>query len=241
MQDWEDSNCVYGVSLGPGDPDLITLKGLNTLKKADKIYYPGSTFKSGETKSYSLTILNAYNLDKSKLFGFFLEMNLDRIQVQTVYEDTFREIQKDISNGLKVAIVSEGDLSTYSSFSYLLEKLQDANITVKLVPGITSYCLGASENGMPLTLLNETMTIIPRIKSSAELMDAVETNSTIVLMKIISVMDKILPLLDSKDIEFTYCERLGTSDQFITSRKDELRARMIPYFSLLIIKKVKAT
>ena len=188
MENSKKPKPVYGVSLGPGDPDLITLKGLNTLKKADKIYYPGSIFKSGETKSYSLTILEAYGLDKTKLVGFFLEMNLDRIQVQTVYEDTFHKIQEDVSNGLTVSIVSEGDLSTYSSFSYLLEKLQEANITVQLIPGITSYCLGASENGKPLTLLNETMTIIPRIQSSAELMEALESNSTLVLMKIISVM-----------------------------------------------------
>ena len=241
MQNWEDANSVYGVSLGPGDPELITLKGLNTLKKADRVYYPGSVFKSGEVKSYSLSILEAYELDKDKLIGFYLEMNLDRIQVQEVYQETFLKIQEDVAAGLKVAIVSEGDLSTYSSFSYLLEKLQEARLVVHLIPGITSYCLAASEKKVPLTLLNDTMTIIPRIQSTQELAEAIDRNDTIVLMKIRSVMDKVFPLFDTENLTFTYYERLGTKDQFITSDKSELEHRSIPYFSLLIIKKINTT
>ena len=228
---------VYGVSLGPGDPELITLKGLKALQNADRIYYPGSVLSNGEQKSYSLEILRHYDLESHKLVGFFLEMNLNRIQVQEVYEQTFQAIQKDVSKDLQVAIVSEGDLSVFSSFSYLLEKLHKASIPVSLIPGITSFCLGASESQLPIALLNDTIQIIPRIQSSKELEEALATNQTVILMKIRSVMKQITNVLQQDTIQFTYCERLGTNQQFISNKLADLQSREIPYFSLLIIKK----
>ena len=81
---------AYGVSLGPGDADLITLKGLKTLQKVDKIYYPGSIFKDGRKASYSHTILNEYDLDTDKLVGFYLRMDLARVQAKDIYETTFQ-------------------------------------------------------------------------------------------------------------------------------------------------------
>ena len=84
---------IYGVSLGPGDPDLITLKGLKVLQEADKIYYPGSLYKSGKKASYALSILEHYKLDSNKLQGFYLEMDLERIQAREIYEATFQQVK----------------------------------------------------------------------------------------------------------------------------------------------------
>ena len=126
---------IYGVSLGPGDSDLITLKGLKTLQNADKIYYPGSLFKDGRKTSYSRTILDNYNLNSEKLEGFYLKMDLERAQAKVIYETTFQQILSDYEKGLSIAIVSEGDISTYSSFSYLLEKIQAHNLSIQFNSG----------------------------------------------------------------------------------------------------------
>ncbi|MBB6460338.1 precorrin-2 C(20)-methyltransferase [Flammeovirga kamogawensis] len=227
---------IYGISLGPGDPDLITVKGLKTLQTVDKIYYPGSLQKNGAQRSYSLQILENYNLDQTKLNGFYLNMTIDRSYVDEVYEATFQQIKKDYENCLTVAIVSEGDLSTYSSFSYLLEKIHKAELAVELVPGITSFHLGAAITQQPLALLNETVKVLPMLKSREDLEEALKSSNTVILMKIKSAIKYILPLLSEKNIVFTYCEKLGTDTQFITSSLDQLSDREIPYFSLLIIK-----
>src|SRR3954468_9642673 len=100
---------IYGVSLGPGDPLLITVKGLQVLQKADRIYYPGSLPGS----SYSLGILQHYNLDESKFRGMFLNMSDDRSQAEQTYLTTFQEMLVDYNNGLDIAFVSEGDISFY--------------------------------------------------------------------------------------------------------------------------------
>lgn len=226
---------LYGVSLGPGDPDLITLKGLSILKHADKIYFPGSLFKNGRKSSYSQTILEHYDLDSSKWEGFFLEMNLNRIQVQDIYEVTFQSIKKDIDNGLTVAIVSEGDLSTFSSFSYILEKVEAHQISIELIPGITSYAMSAAEHQSPLCLQNQKLIILPRVQSVDELQEALTHFDTVVLMKISSVMDVVNTVLQNKTYTIRYSERLGTADQYITTSLEDINQRKIPYFSLITI------
>ena len=228
---------IYGISLGPGDPDLITLKGLKALKKADKIYYPGSLFNGGRKASYSLSILDNYDLESEKLEGFYLKMDLDRVQAKAIYETTFQNILIDYNNGLSIAIVSEGDISTFSSFSYLLEKIEAHNLAIHLIPGISSYLNLASESRMPLCLQNEKVVIIPRIQSKEELQEAIVNFDTVVLMKIISVVDIITSVIDKEKHSITYAERLGTDKQFISTDWEIAKQREIPYFSLITIKK----
>ncbi|PHS07280.1 MAG: precorrin-2 C(20)-methyltransferase [Kordia sp.] len=229
---------IYGVSLGPGDADLITLKGLRILQQADKIYYPGSLFKDGRKASYSLSILKHYDLDSEKLEGFYLKMDLDRAQAKAIYERTFQQILIDYKKGLSIAIVSEGDISTYSSFSYLLEKIKDHELTIHLIPGITSYLHLASESKTPLCLQNEKVVVIPRIQSKEQLQEAIQNFDTVVLMKIKSVVDSITAVIDTKKHSVTYAERLGTDKQFITNNWATANKRETPYFSLIIIKKI---
>lgn len=229
---------IYGVSLGPGDADLITLKGLKVLQQADKIYYPGSLFKNGRKASYSLSILKHYDLSPEKLEGFYLKMDLERAQAKAIYEETFQNILIDYNKGLSIAIVSEGDISTYSSFSYLLEKIQAHQLTIHLIPGISSYLHLASESKIPLCLQNEKVTIIPRVQSKEELQEAILHFDTVILMKIKSVMDSITSVIDSTKHNITYAEHLGTEKQFITDNWATASQRKIPYFSLVIIKKI---
>lgn len=229
---------IYGVSLGPGDANLITLKGLKILQQADKIYYPGSLFKDGRKSSYSLSILHQYDLDQEKFRGFYLQMDLDRVQANTIYETTCQQIVEDYYKGLLIVIVSEGDISTFSSFSYILEKIKAYKLPVKLIPGITSYLHLASESEIPLCLQNEKVTIIPRIQSAAELQEVMLNFDTVILMKIKSVIDSIIAIIDPKTHNITYAEHLGTDKQFITNNWAKANQREIPYFSLLIIKKI---
>lgn len=226
---------ITGVSLGPGDPDLITVKGIRALQNADRIYFPGSLFSDGRKASYSEEILSHYELDPAKWRGFYLEMSLDRQQANRVYDQTAKAIHDDWKNGLKVVIVSEGDVNTYSSFSYVLTRLQDMQIEVALIPGITSYNLGAAVSSTILGLQNDKLMILPRVQSKEDLEEALGSAKTVVLMKIRSVMDTIESVLSERKCPFVYCERLGTKQEFITSNWEEVSQRTIPYFSLIII------
>ncbi|WP_109831188.1 precorrin-2 C(20)-methyltransferase [Reichenbachiella versicolor] len=228
---------IHGVSLGPGDPDLITVKGLKTLQEADVIYYPGSLFRSGTKSSYSLSILEHYDLDPLKLKGFFLEMTLERKQAQKIYEGIYQDIKLDFERGLKVAIVSEGDLSTFSSFSYLLEKIKTDRLNIKLVPGISSFSLLAAQCQTPLCLQNDKVVILPRIQTEDELREAIMSFDTVILMKIKSVIDVIDNVISDANYQISYGEHLGTNNEFLASSWKDVKSREIPYFSIITIQK----
>ncbi|MBL4746596.1 MAG: precorrin-2 C(20)-methyltransferase [Flavobacteriaceae bacterium] len=233
----EKTGKIYGISLGPGDPDLITLKGLKILEKVDKIYFPGSLYSDGTQLSYAMSILAHYNLDETKMQGFYLEMDLERVQAKKVYETTYQLIKKDYENGLSIAVVSEGDLNTYSSFSYILEKILADKLAVSLVPGITSYAMGAAENLAPLCLQNDRLLIIPRVQTAAQLQEALDHFDTVVLMKIKTVIPVLAAVLSKKSYRIHYSEKLGTTAQFTTSNWEDITTREIPYFSLMTIQK----
>lgn len=228
---------ITGVSLGPGDPDLITVQGLKALQDADVIYYPGSLYKSGNKASYSLSILEHYQLDTDKLKGFYLEMSLAREQAEQIYESTYHDIKADYERGLKVAIVSEGDLSTYSSFSYLLIKMKAEGLDTRLIPGISSFALLAARSQTPLCLQNDRVVILPRVQTAEELQEAIASFDTVILMKIKTVIAVIDQVLSTDSYTVQYGERLGTSNEYVSSDWKEIKAREIPYFSLMIIQK----
>ncbi len=227
---------IYGIALGPGDPELLTLKALRILKEVDLIFYPGSITK-GTKKSYVFPILQYHGLEKKELKGFFLKMSSDRTQASTVYAQTAKEIKEAYHLGKKIAIVCEGDISLYASFSYLLAELQDLQLPVSLIPGINSFSLGAAQHLVPLSLLNDKIAVIPRIKEISEITKYFEVFDTVILMKIRSGWNNFRLELAKKDWNCYYCERLGTNQEYITSDLTKLTHREIPYFSLLIIKK----
>lgn len=228
---------IYGVSLGPGDPEMITLKGLKILQKADKIYYPGSLLRNGNTTSFSLPILQYHQLDENKLVGMFLSMSDDRTHAETTYAATFQSMLEDYNNGLKIAFVSEGDSLFYSTFAYLLEHIQKHQLDVEIIAGVPPFILGAAQHQMPLAILNEKIAIIPRVKDSQELETILNNFDTVVLIKIKSVLHEIIDFIQISALTIMYCERLGTTQQYITTNIEEIKNREIPYFSLLILKK----
>ena len=227
---------VYGLALGPGDPELVTVKALRILNESDVIFYPGSLIK-GEKKSFTYPILEYHGLTNKILKGFFLDMSLDRTFTNRVYDQTLTDISVFYHQGKKVAVVCEGDISLYASFSYLLERLKKHNIAVTLIPGINAFSLGAAQHQIPLSLLNDKIVILPREKDIKKLEAYLKAFQTVVLMKIKTIWTVLQDFLSQGNYDFYYCERLGTDTEFISTDLQTISTREIPYFSLLILKK----
>ncbi len=227
---------IYGIALGPGDPELLTIKALRILKEVDLIFYPGS-YTNGIKKSFVHPILKYHGIADKKLNGFFLNMATDRTQASEVYSQTVQDIESAYRLGKKIAIVCEGDLSLYASFSYILAQLQELGLSIALVPGINSFSLGAAQHQVPLSLLNDKIAVVPRVQDIEEITKYFEAFDTVILMKIRSGWKTFQPELSKKNWSCYYCERLGTDEEYITTDLSLLSNRDIPYFSLLIIKK----
>ena len=107
------------VSLGPGDPELITLKGLKKLRQADIIYCPATISKSGQPLSRAARIIEGLEIEKSVVQFFTLPMSKDRTKVWKVYDTLYEKAISARDKEKKVVIVAEGDAGFYSSIQYI--------------------------------------------------------------------------------------------------------------------------
>jgi precorrin-2/cobalt-factor-2 C20-methyltransferase len=226
---------IYGVSLGPGDPELITLKGWKTLQQVDKIYYPAS-LQEGVVRSYSLSILEQYALQDKILQPVILEMSHNREYNLKAYTKAFDEIRADVENGLQVAFVSEGDISFYSTFIYILEQIRAHQLPLEIIAGVPSFLLATAAHQQPLALLQEKIAIIPLLKSREVLEDHLQKFETVVLIKVRGALAYIAPLIAANKAVMLYGEKLGTPAQYLSNTISSLETRDLPYFSLVILK-----
>lgn len=227
---------IFGVSLGPGDPGLITMKGWQVLQGADKIYYPGSLLPGGGTKSYALKILQQLGLNEKKFCPVLLSMDLDRTHNLGVYEAAFKQIKADYENGMHVAYVCEGDITFYSTFAYILHHINAAQLPVEIIAGVPSFLLATAMHQQPLAVLQERIAIVPLPENQTQLENYLSSFHTVVLIKVRHALPCIEPLVAEGKAVMLYAEKLGTAEQFISANTNELDQRHLPYFSLIILK-----
>ena len=228
------SGKVYGVALGPGDPELITIKALKCLQRVEKIYFPATQTPKGNQDSFSLVILKQLELDESKFVPVNVPMSKERSHAEKAYAELYLKVEKDVAEGKQVAVVSEGDISFFSTFSYLLEDFQKNEINFEMIPGVPAFILGGSAGQLPLVTQKDKLLVAPDLENEEELKSLLEQNQTVVLMKISKVRDWIKEFIEESKLKFFYGEYLGTEKQFTCKDIESLRERRIPYFAIII-------
>lgn len=231
---------LHGISLGPGDPGLITVKGLRLLQQADRIYHAGSLSQTGEPLSYALLILEQLDLDRSAFRGVHVPMSEDRSVAEAAYRAAFEQMHQDCLAGLRVAFACEGDISFYSTFSRLLLHAHAVSLPVEIIAGVPAFLLGAAMDAHPLATGGERVAILPRLRNPWDLVRCLEDFDVAVLIKIRGVAVQVADLAEQHGWSLLLCEHLGAARQFISTRPEDLRSRPLPYLSLLIIRKTPA-
>jgi len=226
---------IYAVSLGPGDPELITVKGLKTLKTSDVIFYPAS-FQEDGVRSYALSILNHYDLGDKQMVPVILDMKTDRTHNLAAYTKCFIEMKALVETGAQVCFVSEGDVSFYSTFVYILQQIHTHQLPLEIIAGVPSFLLATAAHQAPLALLREKIAIIPLLHSEADLQQYLQQFETVVLIKVRGAMQYIQPLVAAGKAGMLYSERLGTTSQQLFTDISALEDHTLPYFSLIILK-----
>jgi len=234
MQSMEKQGSIVSVSLGPGDPGLITVRALEQLREADAIYYPGTVSASGAVTSVALDILDAYDLDPSKLRGMLVPMSRSRGAAEASYAANYAAMAEDVRAGRRVAVVSVGDGGFYSTASAIIERARRDGMDCSMTPGIPAFIAAGSAAGMPLALQSDSVLVLAQIDEIGELERALASHSTVVVMKLSTVRDELVGFLERYGKPFLYAEKVGMAGEFITMEIDALRSRAIPYFSLLV-------
>lgn len=230
-------NPVTFVSLGPGDPELITLKGLKALQNADLIFCPSTPLPNGKTSSRAKDILLQLGIDESKINLFNVPMSKDRSLARESYNNVAKQIAETYSKGKKVAVTAEGDAGFYSTIYYISENLQIDNIPTTRIAGVPAFIASGTLANLHIVKQEEELNVMPGIVTLEDLNSRLEKGNSIVVMKASQCEAVIKEALNTfKNAVFHYFENVGITDkEYYTSDKIEIENRKFPYFSLIII------
>jgi len=227
---------IQFVSLGPGDAELITLKGLKALQNADIIYCPGTSGKDGLQTSRSASIINELDINTSVQI-FHVPMSKDRSEAIQVYDNLCKKIFTHYQSGKKIAVVAEGDSGFYSSVQYLYDKLATIQVPLERIAGIPAFIAAGAWAGLHIVKQEEHFHIIPGNTTEEELSELIQKGYTIVIMKMSQSQDIIRKfIIKHPEMNYHYFENIGLLNEFYTSDRETIRKRDFPYFSLLIVK-----
>lgn len=227
---------IVGVSLGPGEPELITLKALNALNGADVIYCPATQNRDGQIKSRALDILFRLPVDKNKIHTFHVPMSRHREEALTAYDRVCAELLELAEAGKTIAVTAEGDACFYSSAHYLYEKLQQAGFSVEMVAGVPAFIAAGASIGLHLVKQQERLLVIPGDVLVEELLEAVVAKRTLVIMKVPLGEAVLRPfMVRHPELKYHYFEQVGTNGEFYSPELPVILARPFTYFSILVI------
>jgi precorrin-2/cobalt-factor-2 C20-methyltransferase len=198
------SGRLYGLGVGPGDPDLLTLKALRILRAAPVIAYPASD--SGP--SIARRIVESHLPGGQEEIEILVPMRVERMPAREVYDAAALRIATHLEAGRDVAVLCEGDPFFYGSFMYLFERLA-ARHPVEIVPGISSINAAAALALRPLAARNDVLTVIPAPLDDAAIEALLVRAEGFVILKLGRHMARIRALLVRLGLEgsATYVER----------------------------------
>ncbi|WP_342618550.1 precorrin-2 C(20)-methyltransferase [Rhodoferax sp. GW822-FHT02A01] len=230
---------LYGVSLGPGDPDLITRRAWALLQQPDTIWtYP---VRSLRKESYALDIaLRAGLTPPAQHQSLLFPMTHDAEKLARHWLKAAETVRDLLAGGQDVLFLVEGDASTYASFCYLARVLRelDADARVNIVPGVTSFNAACAQLQMPLSEQDDTIAIVPAAYGIEAVEKMLDDFDTLVLMKVKPLLDDLIDLLQRRGLlaHSRFIEKAGSPVERIVTNVAALKGTKVNYLSLLLVK-----
>ncbi|WP_081957319.1 precorrin-2 C(20)-methyltransferase [Paenibacillus sp. FSL R7-0273] len=230
---------LYGVGVGPGDPELITVKACRLLKECPVIAYPAAR-KGG--KSYAHEIVDMYvNAEEKTMLGLVFPMTRDPVQLENGWRWTVELCWNELRHGNDVAFVTEGDPNLYSTFIHLARLMQELHPGVRIVsvPGISSVLGAAAALEQPLADGDQRVGIIPATDDREALKEALLQHDTVVFLKVAKVLDTVLDVLDELGLsgKASVVTKVTSPHEKVWRDARELRGRELEYLSLMVVSK----
>lgn len=229
----------YGIGLGPGDPELLTMKAIHIIQRADCIFVPKSNTKED---SLALEIVQDYVRGK-RVTEQVYPMTKDKSVLDSAWLKSAEEIRAEVINGNNVAYLTLGDPMTFSTYIYLLRQLNTLlpEHAIHTIPGITSYNAAACAANFPLLMGDERLAVIPVPKDITELRSIIEAFDTIVLMKVAKKLDEVIQLLEEMQLSENalFASYIGQRDAYLTCDIISLKGSGRGYMSVLIVKGIR--
>ncbi len=224
-----------GVGVGPGDPELLTVKAWRLIQRAQVLSFLTNEKGDSQARSIAIDAIDSAESVQQQI-PICMPMLKDRRLANAAYDQGAKAIRKKLDAGVDVLFLCEGDPLFYGSFSYLLERLEDS-YECQVVPGITSVNAPAASLVQPLTMLKESFAVINGRHSDQQILAALAHYDALVIMKAGQARPRLLALLaqSGRKDDAKYLEYIGRDNQQIISDIDDLDPVEGPYFSLFVI------
>lgn len=225
-----------GVGVGPGDPELMTLKAARYIEQADVISYIVNDKGVSQAKTIAAEAL--LRCKSTQEIPVVMPMSEDRRIANKVYDAAAARIGQAVEAGLTVVFLCEGDPLFFGSFAYLLERLQ-SQVTCEVVPGISSVHAASSALQLPLTVQKESFAVISGRHSQQKIIDTLNNHDSVVILKAGRSRQYILDAISAanRTDDASYLEYISRDNQKIQRDIRTLENEAGPYFSLFVITK----
>lgn len=223
---------VYGVGVGPGDPELITLKGYRVLQRAAVVAFPAPLEGDSLARGIAAPHLRA----DVQGIAIRMPMTASRFPAQQVYDRAAEEIGAHVRQGADVAVLCEGDPFFYGSFMYLFARLAEAH-AVEVIPGVSSLTAAPAVCGLPLASRNDVLAVIPAPLEEAVLAERLGQAEAAVVIKIGRHLPKLRRALAATGLldNARYIEHATMTTQFDAALTDLPDDHAAPYFSMVLV------
>jgi precorrin-2/cobalt-factor-2 C20-methyltransferase len=229
---------LYGLGVGPGDPELITVKAFRRLKESPVIAYPK---KQRGSKSYAHKIIDVYfQPDEKEMLGLVFPMTKDPEILDRKWSETVELVWEKVQEGKDVAFVTEGDPLLYSTFIHMMRLMQERHpeVPIEVVPGISSFNGAASRLGIALADGDDHIAIVPARDDYETMKKVIQENDCVIFIKVAKVIDVMLHVL--RDLDLLHKASVVTkvtSDEEIIWNAAELDGAELEYLTLMVVRK----
>jgi precorrin-2/cobalt-factor-2 C20-methyltransferase len=222
---------LYGLGVGPGDPDLITLKALKILQRAAVVAYPAP--EQGESLARAIV---APHMPESCLeFAIRMPLVEARFPAQDVYDHAAVELAAHLEAGREVAVLCEGDPFFYGSFMYLFGRMADRH-PVEVVPGVSSLTASAAMLGAPLAARNDVLTVVPGTLPQEALRARLAQVEAAAIIKVGRHLGKLRRLLEDLGLlDRAHYIEYATMENQKSLPLCEVTGERAPYFSIILL------
>ena len=224
-----EKGILYGIGVGPGDPELLTLKAVRLLKQADIIGVPDK----GAGEKTALNIVKDF-VDEKKVCFFPTPMIRDKAALQKNYEEQADRICRYLEEGKQVVFITLGDPTVYSTYYYVHEIVASRGYEAVLVPGVPSFCAVAARLGTSLCERSDRLLIVP---ASSNVEDALKVNANKVFMKAgSSILELQQQLKEAGKLDQAFAvENCGMENEHIWHHFGDMKEPS-GYFSIVVVK-----
>ncbi len=226
----------YGIGVGPGDPELLTVKAISAIKNSAVIIAPKTEKKEG---SVALTIAQPYLRADVEIVYQTFPMVRNFEELPEVFEDNKREILSHLHAGKNVAFLTLGDPMFYSTYIYIFRLLRNSGVTIETVPGVPAFLAIASRLGYPLAYGNDILTVIPATADRDKISDALKKSDATVLMKVYKNFGEVVDALTAENMTAAavLVSRCGLADEKIIADLAAHKADALNYLSTILTRR----